>query len=176
MNTTPDFDEIGRTVPLESCSRLRALSALRLCFVTIAIYVCILQLLRMGFWSASVDKAIIIAGMWVGLGFYGESFELVWRKLGILGRFAAFAAMIIVGIGLVLTQGNLLWSVSEKVAPLLILCSMAFGLLHSLIEPLRALRYRQIKRYLRSVSSQKRRSMRQRLNLNFETLVAEGFD
>lgn len=176
MNTTPDFDEIGRTVPLEPRWYLMTLAALRICFVAAAMYVCALQLLQIGFWSGLVDRAIVIVGLLVGLGIYADGGEVVWRKLGVLGRLAAFFAGLVLFAGAILAPGNPIWSSCIKLFGLLILGSMAFGLVHSLIDPSRTLRFRQIKKYLRTLPKEKRRAVRQRLELNFQTLIAEGFD
>lgn len=176
MNTTPDFEEIGKTVPLEPRWYLMTLATLRLCFVAAAMCVCALQLLQIGFWSGLVDGAIIIVGFWVGLGLYADGMDVLWRKVGVLGRLAAFFVGLVLLAGTILTQGNLIWPSGGKFFGLLILGSMAFGLVHSLMKPSRTLRFRQIKKYLRTLPKEKRRAVRQRLELNFQTLIAEGFD
>lgn len=176
MNTTPDFEEIGKTVQLEARWYLVTLAAARLCLVAFAMYVGVLQLIHIGFWSGFVDRALLLAGLWVGLGLYGDAIEFVWRKLGILGRFLVLSVALVLVAGTILTQGNLMWHSVSMVGVLLVLCSLAFGLVQILQNPSRAMRFRQIKRYLRTLPIAKRRAIRQRLDLNFQTLCAEGFD
>ncbi|KIN66167.1 hypothetical protein Z946_646 [Sulfitobacter noctilucicola] len=42
-------------------------------------------------------------------------------------------------------------------------------------NPLRAARYRQIQRYLRTLPKSERQKWKERLDRNFQTLIAEGF-
>jgi hypothetical protein len=175
MNTTPDFDEIGRTVPLESWWHLRVVAALRLCFVVVAMYVCLLQFLRIGIWSAMADRTILLLGLWVGLGIYADSIEIVWRKLGVPGRLAAFVVGLVLLTGSIMAPGNLIWSGGAMVGIMFLLGAMAYGLIQILRGPVRALRFRQMKKYLRTLPTEKRRIMRQRLEMNFQTFIAEGF-
>lgn len=175
MNTTPDFDEIGHTAPLESRRKLRAFTALRLCFVAVAICVCILQLFRIGFWSAAGDRGFILLGLWVGLGLYGDGMEIVWRRLDIWGRIAAFAFGIVALAGALLAPSGLIWFSGAMVLTMFLLGLMTYGLVHILMDPSRALRFRQMKRYLRTLPTEKRRTMQDRLDRNFQTLIAEGF-
>lgn len=175
MNTTPDFDKIGHTMPLEALWKLRAFAALRLCFVAVAMYVCLLQFLRIGFWSVTADRAFILLGLWAGLGLHADGIEIVWHRLGVMGRFAAIALAIVILAGTLLAPGNLNWFCGSMVLIMVLLGSMAYGLIHILIDPLRALRFRQIKRYLRTLPTVKRRTMREKLDKNFQTLIAEGF-
>ncbi len=176
MNTTPAFEEIGQTVPLEAPWKLRAFAALRLCFVALAIYVCVLQLLQIGFWSTTMDKAFILLGMWSGLGLYSDGLEVVWRRLGVLGRIAAIVFCLVFMAGELATQGNPIWFGGAMVCTLAVLGSMAYGLVQIMSKPMRAQRFRQMKRYLRTLSAGQRRNIRERLDKNFRTLVAEGFD
>lgn len=175
MNTTPDFDEISKKVPLEESWFLRALAALRLCFVAVAMYVCVLQMLQIGFWSGMVDRAILLLGLWGGLGIYADSTEILWRKIGTLGRFAAFGIGLFLLAGSIISQGNQIWFGGAMMGVMLILGSMAYGLIHILIDPLRGLRFRQMKKYLRMLPTEKRSALGKRLDLNFQTLIAEGF-
>ena len=174
MNSMPDFDDIGRTVPLEGPWFLRTLATLRLCIVVVAMYVCLLQLFQIGFWSSMADRAIILLGLWGGLGIYADSTEILWRRLGVLGRFATLVLLLVLVTGS-LAQGGRIWFGGTMVWIIFLLGSMAYGLLHMLISPLRALRFRQMKKYLRTLPTEKRRTMRHRLELNFQTLIAEGF-
>lgn len=176
MNTTPDFDEIGRTVPLERLSILRCFAALRLCFVAIALHVCVLQLLRIGFWSGTVDRAIILIGIMSGSGLYSDAIEPGWRKLRPLGQLAALVALPLIAVGSVLFSGTMLWSGFGFLMLIFMLTTMAYGLLRMAGNPLRAARYRQIQRYLRRLPRSERRKWQERLDLNFQTLLAEGFD
>ena len=174
MNTTPDFEEISHTVPLEARSKLRAFAAMRLCFVAVAMLVCLLQLLGVGFWSPTADRALILLGLWAGLGPYADGPEIVWRRLGVLGLLAAIALAIVFLAGTLLTS-NLVWFSGAMVLTVFALGSMAYGLANTLKDPLRALRFRQMKRFLRTLPAAKRRTMRDRLDKNFQTLIAEGF-
>lgn len=175
MNTTPDFEEIGRTVPLEAWWHLRVVAALRLCFVVVAMYVCLLQFLRIGFWSAMADRTMLLLGLWVGLGIYGDGIEMVWRKLGVLGQSATFVVGIVLLTGSIMASGSLIWHGGTMVGAMFLLGAMAYGLIQILRNPVRALRFRQMKKYLRTLPTEKRRTMRQRLEMNFQTLIAEGF-
>ncbi|MBB4175805.1 hypothetical protein [Sulfitobacter noctilucicola] len=175
MNTTPEFDEIDRTVPIEGLLILRCFAALRLCFVVIALCVCVLQLFQIGFWSGTVDRALIFLGVLGGLGLFSDGIEPVWRKLGPPGQlFALFATPLII-VGSVLFSGNVLWSSFGFLTIILLLAAMAYGLLWMAGNPLRAARYRQIQRYLRTLPKSERQKWKERLDRNFQTLIAEGF-
>ncbi|MFU1478851.1 hypothetical protein ACM25N_14545 [Roseovarius sp. C7] len=175
MNTTPDFDKIGHRVPLEARWKLRALAALRLCVVAVATYACLSQLLRIGLWSATGDRIVILLGLWTGLGLYADGIEIVWRRLECLGRTAIIALGVIILAGTLMAPDSLTWFRAGMVLTMCLLGAMAYGLVHILMEPLRALRFRQMKRYLRTLPAEKRRTVRDRLDSNFQTLVAEGF-
>lgn len=175
MNTTPDFEVIGRSVPLEAPWKLRAFAVLRLGFVIVAIYVCLLQLLRIGFLSANLDRAFILLGLWGGIGLYADGIEALWRRLGVLGRFATLVLSIVVLVGTLILPTGLTWFGGAMLLLMCLLGSLAYGLVLILMNPLRALRFRQMKRFLRTVPTGKRRAMREKLDKNFQTLIAEGF-
>lgn len=175
MNTTPDFDAIGQRVPLEPMGSLRAVALLRLLLVLHALSVCAAQILQIGVWSALIDRAVILLGLWGGLGLYSDSIEIVWRRLGPLGRLMALLLTLILVAASVLAQSNQILHSAAMLWGMLILGSMAYGLVRMLIDPLRALRFRQMKRYLRRLPRERRRDMQKRLELNFQTLIAEGF-
>ena len=175
MNSTPDFDALGQQVPLEPMGSLRAFAVLRLALVLLALGVCVAQFLQIGAWSALMDHAVVLLGLWGGLGLYSDSIEIVWRRLGPLGRFLTLLVSLILVAASVLTQGNQILHSVAMLWVMLILGSMAYGLVHSLIDPLRASRFRQMKRYLRALPKERRRDMQKRLELNFQTLIAEGF-
>lgn len=175
MNSTPDFDVLGQHVPIEPMGSLRAVVLLRLLLVLLALGVCVAQILQIGVWSALVDRAVILLGLSGGLGLYSDSIEIVWRRLGPLGRFVTLLLTLILVAASVLSQGNQILHSVAVLWVMLILGSMAYGLVHSLIDPLRALRFRQMKRYLRTLPKERRRDMHKRLELNFQTLIAEGF-
>ncbi|WP_435258117.1 hypothetical protein ACSBLW_18770 [Thioclava sp. FR2] len=175
MNSTPDFDVLGQHVPIEPMRSLRAVALLRLLLVLLALGVCVAQILQIGVWSALVDRAVILLGLSGGLGLYSDSIEIVWRRLGPLGRFVTLLLTLILVAASVLSQGNQILHSVAVLWVMLILGSMAYGLVHSLIDPLRALRFRQMKRYLRTLPKERRRDMHKRLELDFQTLIAEGF-
>ena len=123
----------------------------RLCFVIVAIYVTVLQLLKIGFWSFRVDHAIILLGICAAMGMHSDSLEIVWRKLGIVGRPVALLVMLTMIPWVLLTPGNPISLAASKLFGLSFLALSAFGLLHSLISPSRTLRFRQMKKYLRTL-------------------------
>lgn len=175
MNTTPDFEKVGLTVPLEKQSVVRFLAVVRLCVVMLAIYVCVLQLMRLGFWSVMADRALIFVGVLSGLGLYVDAIEVTWRRLGLRGRFTALVLAIVVTLGSMASSGSMVWNAIAMASLILPLVVMAHGLLQISIDPLRAARFRQMKRYLRTLPADEKPLMRKRLEKNFETLIAEGF-
>ncbi|KUP93377.1 hypothetical protein [Tritonibacter horizontis] len=176
MNTTPDFDMIGQTVPLETAATVRVYAALRLCIVAVALCVCLLQGLQIGFWSAAGDRVLILLGLWAGLGLYGDGIEVAWRSVGPSGRRLIYGFSLVLLAGTVMAAGNRIWFTSSMVGVMLVLGALAYGLIQVLTNPLRALRFRQMTKYLRGLPGEKRRAMRDRLDRNFHSLIAEGFD
>ena len=175
MNTTPDFDDISKTVPLEGLTMLRALALLRLGLVVLALYVCILQLFRIGAWSGTLDRAIIGLGVIAGLGLYSDGIEYSWRRLGAIGRPVASLILILAAMGLLVLAGNALVTGIAFFMMILLLIAMAHGLLQTARDPRRTARYRQIQRYLRTLPKSERHHSKDRLERNFQTLLAEGF-
>lgn len=175
MNTTPDFDRIGQLVPMESQAKLKNLARMRLGCVAIAVYVCAFQMMGVGVWSAGVDRLVILAGVLIGLGLYGDSVEQVWHGLGAWGKRGLVALCAIVVLGNIIAPQAPAWFLSGMPLLCVFLATMAFGLRHMLTAPLRAGRYRQMQRYLRSLPKADRPGARDRMYQNFRTLVAEGF-
>ena len=175
MNTTPDFEDIGRTVPLETTRQIRTFAALRLGVVAIAVCLCLKQLLQLDLWSGIVDRGLILLGLWCGLGMYADSIEFVWRKLGVFGRIATYALGLIILLGTLTAQGNQIWTDVAMIFVMSLLGAMTFGLMRTLLSPARTQRFRQMKRYLRTQPRAQRHRMRDRLDKGFQTLIAEGF-
>ena len=175
MNTTPDSDDIGQTVPLEGLLVLRALALLRLGLVVLALHVCAMQLLRIGVWTGMMDRVLIGLGVMAGLGLYSDGLDYAWRKLGRRRRPLVALTLLLLAAALVVFAGHALMTGVAFVTLSLLLTAMAHGLLQTAIDPRRTARYRQMQRYLRTLPRSERRLRKDRLERNFQTLLAEGF-
>lgn len=175
MNSTPKFEEIAQTIPLESLWKVRLLAGLRLILVCCAIFTVVQNMTGSPVWSQVADRLTVFIALWVGFGIYGDSIEDIWKRLGILGRPAAYATAGIIALGTMLSD-LAIWTTLTYVFVLAILLSMAFGLLMMAKAPMRAARFRQMVRYLRRQPKTARREIRAQLDRNFATLIAEGFE
>ncbi|MEP5153970.1 hypothetical protein [Planktotalea sp.] len=175
MNTTPYFDEIGQTVPMEGSFTLRIFAVLRLCFVTLAVYICVLQFFQIGFWSGTIDRGLIFLGILSGMGLYSDGIEFVWRKLGPFAQLVVLLLLPTLAASSVLLSGRMLISGVTFLTLILLLAAMACGLCMTISDPLRTARYRQIQRFLRTLPKSDRRAPKLRLERDFQTLMAEGF-
>lgn len=180
MNTTPAFEDIRHTTPLETPRHVRSRAALRLSLVAVAICVGVAQMAHSHVWSGLMDRTVLLAGLWGGLGLYGDGLEPAWRRLGQTGRQTGHTVIVLIGLILVAAglffADNLLWRSAALGLALIVLGALAYGLAQTLIAPQRAARYRQMQRHIRAQPRAERNSARNRLEKGYQTLLAEGFE
>jgi predicted tellurium resistance membrane protein TerC len=175
LNSTPDFDRLAAVFPLEPSARIRISAIARLVVVAVSLVYCLVTHFNFVQHPPRTEAFLIVLGIWIGHGFYGESMEFGWAKLGESGQYVALVMFLIFAGCVVWLQPDPWARFAILTVTLLILIWQMIGLWWALRSPLRASRYRQMIRYVRSVPRNQRKTERRRMRLNFETLVAEGF-
>lgn len=175
MNTTPDFDEISLTTPLESKSLLRLYAQLRFCVVVVSIMICIPRIFGFEVLPHYWGSFLIMLGMGVGIGVNQEALEPIWRPLKSQAKLVVISSVVIVAVGTALSPGHTVWGGASSLLVLGFLVAIAWGLGKMIYDPLRAARYRQVKRHLRFLPKKDAKSKQRRLMKSFDTLLSEGF-
>jgi hypothetical protein len=175
LNSTPDFDRLAAVFPLEPLDNVRIAAVFRLLVVAVSLGYCLAAQFNFVQHPPRAEAFISVLGMWIGHGFHGESMERGWAKLGEFRQYVALALFSIFAACVFWLQPDPWAKLAITLSAFLVLTWQMNGLLGVLRSPLRAARYRQMIRYVRSVPRNQRKAERRRMRLNFETLVAEGF-
>ncbi|WP_120634185.1 hypothetical protein [Ruegeria sp. EL01] len=176
MNTTPEFDRISESTPLESITFVKRLAIARLCVLCIGLFAALFELVGFVEWPRYFDSAMVIAALWIGWSPKGEGIEPIWKAMGVAGRWAALALGTGICIGLFVSGGNHFYSLTSEVFVVVLMMFLASGHIGVILNASRAARYRQIQKYVRKLPRSERYQARKNLLMDFDALVAEGFD
>ncbi len=175
MNSTLEFEQFKLTTPLENRMKLRCNAVLRLCVVGGSFLICFAELVGIEVWTFSQSSLIVVLGLWIGIGTNAEFYEPFWRKFGPLGQLAILVSLLMIGAGLLFSEGHIFWRKVSAFSTLMVLAWIAWYLMQMMWEPMHAARYRQLQRYLRTLPRRERSEARKHLMANFARLVSEGF-
>jgi hypothetical protein len=176
MNTTPEFDRISKSTPLESKTFVKRLAAARLCVLCIGLMAAFSELVGVIAWPRYTAGIVVTAALWGGWSPRGEGIEPIWKAIGIGGRWAAVALGTGICIGLFASGGSFPYSLASEVFVIGLLVFLASGQISTIRNTSRAARFRQMQKYVSTLPRSRRRQARESLLMDFDALVAEGFD